>query len=318
MGDGSTPSLRVGVEDPRSPEAGALVEAHVAFAHEVTPPGHVHAVGADGLGGPEVTLFGARDDADGGRLVGIAALRRLDADHGELKSMHVAVAGRGRGVGRALLDHVVAEARRQGHRRLSLETGTYPAFEPARALYTSAGFRPCPPFGPYTANPHSTCLTLALPRRATGADAAAVADVWLRSRRASAGAGERSQPAIPPPVHPDDEVRAWLAGRVAAAETWVLGAGADVDGVVGLLVLDRGEVDQLYVDPSHTGQGLGSLLLSVAKERSPEGLALWTFRSNTGARRFYARHGFVEVARTDGDNEEGAPDVRLSWMPSGR
>lgn len=141
-------------------------------------------------------------------------------------------------------------------------------------------------------------------RRATWADASAVAGVWLRSRKAS-------EPDIPPPIHSDDEVRAWFAEVVLAERvTWV----AEVDGaVVGLLVLDGPWVDQLYVDPARTGQGLGSRLLERAKAEGPEGLDLWTFQANTGARRFYARQGFAEVARTDGDNEEGAPDVRLAW-----
>jgi GNAT superfamily N-acetyltransferase len=133
-----------------------------------------------------------------------------------------------------------------------------------------------------------------------------VAEVWLRSRKASV-------PAIPAPVHDDDEVRAWFAEVVLAERaTWV----AVVDGeVVALLVLDGPWVDQLYVDPSATGRGLGSSLIEHAKARRPDGLDLWTFQANARARRFYARHGFVEVARTEGDNEEGAPDVRLRWTP---
>jgi len=142
------------------------------------------------------------------------------------------------------------------------------------------------------------------PRRAGPQDAAAVAATWLRSRHASV-------PAIPHPVHTDDEVTEWFATVVLPErETWVI----DCDGaVVALLVLEPGWIDQLYVDPDCTRRGLGSRLLAVAKAASPGGLDLWTFRSNAGARRFYERHGFVAVATTDGDNEEGAPDVRYSW-----
>jgi GNAT superfamily N-acetyltransferase len=144
-------------------------------------------------------------------------------------------------------------------------------------------------------------------REATSADAAVVAETWLRSRRAS-------MPAIPAPVHSDDEVRTWFAEVVVPTrETWV----AEVDGAVAaLLVLDGRSVDQLYVDPRRTGQGLGSALIDVAKQQRPGGLELWTFQANTGARRFYEGHGFTEVGRTDGDNEEGAPDVRLHWEPT--
>jgi ribosomal protein S18 acetylase RimI-like enzyme len=144
-------------------------------------------------------------------------------------------------------------------------------------------------------------------RRAIADDAPAVADVWLRSRHLSV-------PANPPPVHPDDEVRAWFAEDVLPSrETWVVEEGG---AIVALLVLEPGWVDQLHVAPERQGQGLGSQLLDVAKERNPDGLDLWTFQSNEGARRFYEGHGFVEVARTDGDNEEGEPDVRLHWSAS--
>jgi GNAT superfamily N-acetyltransferase len=83
-----------------------------------------------------------------------------------------------------------------------------------------------------------------------------------------------------------------------------------VAGLVGILVLDGEWLDQLYVDPDLTGRGIGSRLLAVADRERPRGLQLWTFASNAGAQRFYERHGFVEVDRTDGrSNEEGAPDI---------
>lgn len=93
-------------------------------------------------------------------------------------------------------------------------------------------------------------------------------------------------------------------------EVWV--ALAD-DSVIAVLVLDGDSVDQLYVDPGWTGQGVGSGLIHLAKERRSTGLDLWTFQANDGARRFYERHGFVAVDTTDGDNEEGAPDIRYEW-----
>lgn len=141
-------------------------------------------------------------------------------------------------------------------------------------------------------------------RRAQPSDSSPIADVWLRSRKASV-------PAIPPPVHTDEQVRAWFHELVRShRETWV----AHVDEVIiGLLVLDDDWVDQLYVDPSWTGKGVGSRLLALARTRRPERLRLWTFQANTAARRFYERHGFVEAEKTDGDNEEGAPDVLYEW-----
>jgi GNAT superfamily N-acetyltransferase len=132
----------------------------------------------------------------------------------------------------------------------------------------------------------------------------AVADVWLRSRYASI-------PAIPPPAHSDDEVREWFASVVVPRrELWVI----EVDeGLVALMVIDDGWLAQLYVHPEWTGRGLGSRLLNLAKELHPNGLDLWTFQSNVGARRFYERHGFAALEATDGANEEGAPDVHYHW-----
>ena len=84
--------------------------------------------------------------------------------------------------------------------------------------------------------------------------------------------------------------------------------------VVGILVLNGSWVEQLYVEPALTGHGIGTGLVALAKRERPSGLRLWTFVSNTGAQRFYERHGFVEVKRTDGrDNEEHAPDVLYAW-----
>ena len=133
----------------------------------------------------------------------------------------------------------------------------------------------------------------------------AVADVYLRSRHASV-------PAIPPSVHDDDDVRHHFATAVLPhRDVWVLDDAAA--GIVGLLVLHDRWVDHLYLDPGWTGKGHGSRLLDHAQRERPEGLDLWAFQTNTGARRFYERHGFVAVTTTDGDNEEGAPDVLYRW-----
>ena len=103
-----------------------------------------------------MTLFSVRAD---GELLGIGALKQLDSDHAELKSMHTAIAARGRGVGRALVDHLVAVAAARGVRRVSLECGAGEAFVPARSLYAAAGFVPCGPFGEYTATPDNVFMT---------------------------------------------------------------------------------------------------------------------------------------------------------------
>lgn len=149
----------IAAADPFDEDTRALLQAQLAFARAVTPPGHVHALDIDGLGDPAVTFFGARRD---GVLLAVGALRQLDETHGKLKSMHTAAAARGQGLGRAMVDHVLSVARERGYRRVSLETGTMEAFAPARRLYERLGFARCEPFGPYTSNPHSVCMTLEL------------------------------------------------------------------------------------------------------------------------------------------------------------
>ncbi|HET8619403.1 MAG TPA: GNAT family N-acetyltransferase [Acidimicrobiales bacterium] len=119
-------------------------------------------------------------------------------------------------------------------------------------------------------------------------------------------------PAIPEPVHTDVEVRSHFEVVVATKDVWVIDEGA---GIAALLVLDGEWIDQLYVDPDHFGKGHGSTLIAVAKRQRPAGLKLWTFEANVRARRFYERHGFVVTGATDGENEEGAPDVRYEWRP---
>ena len=127
------------------------------------------------------------------------------------------------------------------------------------------------------------------------------------------GSRMASIPAYPPPVHDEHETRGWVRDVVLRNyEVWVIEEG-DGPNLRAVLVLSPGWIEHLHIDPGHTGSGLGSEMVHFAQERATGSLDLWTFVSNTGARRFYERHGFVEVDRTDGDNEEGEPDVRLRW-----
>jgi putative acetyltransferase len=155
----AAPDLVIAPDDPAAPDVRSLLEAHLAFAHAVTPAGHVHALDVEGLTGPLVTFFSARRD---GVAVGVGALRHLDERHAELKSMHTAEAARRTGVGAAMVGHLLGVARERGYQRVSIETGTIDAFTPARTMYERFGFRPCPPFAAYTDNPHSVCMTLLL------------------------------------------------------------------------------------------------------------------------------------------------------------
>jgi putative acetyltransferase len=142
----ATSETAISVDDPRRLEVRALLERHLGFCLSETPPEHSFALDVDGLLDQRVTFVSFRA---GGTVLGVAALKELDAGHAEIKSMHTAAEARGRGVGRALLGHLLDTARARGYRLVSLETGTTPGFAAARALYESAGFTPAGPFADY-------------------------------------------------------------------------------------------------------------------------------------------------------------------------
>lgn len=152
--------MRIAIGDPRLPDVRRLLDRHVAFALASSPREHVHALDIDGLLQPDITFYTARDED--GELLGIGALKELDAEQGEVKSMHTVERSRRGGVGGAMLQRIIDEARDRGYRRLSLETGTGAVFAPAQSLYARAGFTVCDPFGEYTRNLHSVCMTLVL------------------------------------------------------------------------------------------------------------------------------------------------------------
>src|SRR5947207_8800099 len=145
-----------GLDDPRVVD---LLQTHVTRARVETAQGSSHALDLSGLRAPEVTFWSAWEND---LVVGVGALKRLAADHGEVKSMHTAEAARGRGVGSALLRQIMAAARARGMSRLSLETGSWPYFAPARALYARHGFVECAPFGEYREDRNSVFMTVGL------------------------------------------------------------------------------------------------------------------------------------------------------------
>lgn len=153
------PVLVIDVDDPTAPDVRALLSAHLDHAYALSPPEDVYALDADRLTDASVTFFAARAE---GELLGVGALREIDATHAEIKSMHTAAAARRGGVGRAMLDHLLSVARTRGYRRVSLETGSMDGFVPARRLYESAGFTRCEPFAGYRPSPYSICMTLEL------------------------------------------------------------------------------------------------------------------------------------------------------------
>ena len=151
----------------------------------------------------------------------------------------------------------------------------------------------------------SADLTL---RPVTSDDLAVVAELHLASRRAAADS-------FPPPAHPDHEVRQWVAGwDLSSYEVWLAERGGEPAGYARWTTT---WLDDLYVHPAHQGHGVGSALFELVASARPRGFCLWVFETNAPARGFYARHGCLELERTDGSaNEEHAPDIRVAWPGS--
>ena len=143
-------------DSPLAPEVLPLLERHLALMHASSPPESVHALDPGELATPDVAFFTLRE---GDAVLGMGAVKRIDATHAEIKSMHIVAEGRGRGLAQVMLDHLLAQAQALGYQRLSLETGVEDVFAPARALYARAGFTQCPPFEGYWEDPNSYFMT---------------------------------------------------------------------------------------------------------------------------------------------------------------
>jgi putative acetyltransferase len=153
--------MRVIRADLDDPEVLALLHTHVRLARAETAPGSAHALDVPALRSVDIEVWTVRDDE---ALLGVGALQRLSNDHGEIKSMHTVESARRRGVGSLMLKHIVGAARASGMMRLSLETGSWDYFLPARALYRRHGFIECGPFGEYNADVNSVFMSLDLRR----------------------------------------------------------------------------------------------------------------------------------------------------------
>ena len=151
--------MNIEIDDLTRPAIHALLVEHLQHMHSLGPPESVHALDLDKLRHPDVTFWTAWDE---GLLLGCGALKQLTPLHGEVKSMRTPTALRGRGAGRALLAHVIAEAKTRRYERLSLETGSVDAFLPAQRLYESIGFELCGPFAYYKLDVNSVFMTLRL------------------------------------------------------------------------------------------------------------------------------------------------------------
>jgi len=150
--------VEIVIQTEKSPtdELAQVLQAHWLFCTSSTPIEHVYALDGSKLFSADITVFGARIN---GELVGVGAMRKLDGDHAELKSMHTLAKSRGLGVGKAIVAHIEDFARSSGIERISLETGTSEAFKPARELYKSLGYKSCEAFGDYLLSEDNMCMT---------------------------------------------------------------------------------------------------------------------------------------------------------------
>jgi putative acetyltransferase len=151
--------MKIIIDDLQHPAIHALLNEHLQNMYELSPPESVHALNLQKLRVPEITFWTAWEND---LLLGCGALKELDRNHGEVKSMRTPLAHRRKGAGRAILAHIIAVAKERAYGRLSLETGTADAFKPAQKLYESFGFTYCGPFGDYREDPNSVFMTLLL------------------------------------------------------------------------------------------------------------------------------------------------------------
>lgn len=149
-------NLKITVDDLSSIEIANFLAEHIREMKAVSPPESKHALDLEGLRKSEVTFWAVWD---GSSLIGCGAIKELNIDHAEIKSMRTKVSYRGKSVASMLLKHILQEAKLRGYRRLSLETGSMPFFEPARNLYKKYGFENCAPFSTYQKDPNSVFMT---------------------------------------------------------------------------------------------------------------------------------------------------------------
>ncbi|MED2974538.1 GNAT family N-acetyltransferase [Fictibacillus sp. B-59209] len=148
--------MEIKADNLTGPEIARLIGEHLQGMELHSPPESRHALNLEGLRKPDITFWSAWED---GELLGCGALKELDRQHGEIKSMRTSAVHLRKGVAKRMLQHIMEEAKRRGYRRLSLETGSMKAFEPARSLYASFGFQYCEPFADYIEDPNSAFMT---------------------------------------------------------------------------------------------------------------------------------------------------------------
>ena len=148
--------MRIVVDDLTGPEIEAFLNGHLSEMRAISPPGSTHALELNSLRRPGVTFWSAREDD---AVLGCGAIKEIDLEHAEIKSMRTDPCHKNRGIASRLLAHIISESKLMGYTRLSLETGSADFFEPARKLYLKHGFDYCDPFAEYRKDPSSVFMT---------------------------------------------------------------------------------------------------------------------------------------------------------------
>ena len=151
--------MEIRIDDLSGPEVAALLEEHIRDMFATSPPESVHALDLEKLRQPDITFWTVWED---GELLGCGAIKELDPEHGEIKSMRTSALHKRKGVAGTLLAHIIEEAKKRGYKQVSLETGSMEYFDPARKLYEKLGFVHCAPYADYTDDPNSDYMTLEL------------------------------------------------------------------------------------------------------------------------------------------------------------
>ncbi|KRF13493.1 GNAT family N-acetyltransferase [Paenibacillus sp. Soil787] len=148
--------MDIKIDDLTGPEVVALIREHLQHMASLSPPESTHALNLDKLKQPGITFWSGWEQNE---LAGCGAIKELDSQHGEIKSMRTSSSHLRKGVARQILEHIIEEAKRRGYQRVSLETGSMEAFDPARRMYESFGFQYCKPFADYVEDPNSVFMT---------------------------------------------------------------------------------------------------------------------------------------------------------------
>lgn len=147
---------KIKIDDLNSDEVFELLNEHLEDMRRSSPPESIHALDIERLRKPEITFWTLWE---GDELPGCGAIKELDSEHAEIKSMRTSSKHRRKGVARYVLAHIIKEAKHRGYKRLSLETGSMDFFKPAQTLYEKFGFENCAPFGSYNEDPNSVFMT---------------------------------------------------------------------------------------------------------------------------------------------------------------